>query len=143
VNERKSSLEAETVRSIGALGSLQSNKKFAIQKEACNWEITIKALLKQWTEIQWILDYVERETTGATKRVEDAESAVQQMQEDMKEAQNTSLKNWELAMTFQEMMVAIGDRLSHLARSDKGEDEEDVDDDETAQSQLSKDDQPG
>jgi hypothetical protein len=45
--------------------------------------------------------------------------------------------------TFEEMLVAIGDSLSHLARSDNGEYGEDEDDEETEQSKLSKDDEHG
>jgi hypothetical protein len=45
--------------------------------------------------------------------------------------------------TFEEMLVSIGDSLSHLASSDDGEGGEDEDDDETAQGELSKDDEPG
>jgi len=44
---------------------------------------------------------------------------------------------------FEEMLVAIGDRLSDLASSDDGEDGEDEDDEETEQGKLSKDDEPG
>ena len=46
-------------------------------------------------------------------------------------------------MTFQQMMVAIGDCLSDLACSNHGEDVDDEDDEETEQGQLSEDDKPG
>jgi len=45
--------------------------------------------------------------------------------------------------TFEEMLVAIGDSLSHLASSDNGEDGEDEDDQEIEQGKLSEDDEPG
>jgi hypothetical protein len=44
---------------------------------------------------------------------------------------------------FEELFVAIGDRLSDLASSDDGVDREHEDDEETEQGKLSKDDKPG
>jgi hypothetical protein len=44
--------------------------------------------------------------------------------------------------TFEEMLVAIRDSLSDLARSDDVEDGEDEDDEETEQGKLSEDDKP-
>jgi len=44
---------------------------------------------------QWIEDYFEREPAVARKRVEDAESAVQQEQEDIKHAEIAGLTNRE------------------------------------------------
>jgi len=44
---------------------------------------------------------------------------------------------------FEEMLVAIGDRLSDLASSDDGEDGEEEEDEETEQGNLSEDDEPG
>ena len=92
---------------------------------------------------KWIEDYVERETTGARKRVEDAEAAVQQEQEDMMNAENAGLKNREPEETFQGMMVAIGDSLGDLASSDDGEDGDNEDDEATEQGKLSEDGEPG
>ena len=86
-------------------------------------------------------DDVERETAGARKRVEDAEAAVQQKQEDMKHAEITGLTNKEPAKTFQEMMVGIRDSLSDLASSNDGEDGE-YHNEETQQGKLSEDDEP-
>ena len=76
---------------------------------------------------KWVQELVERETTGARKRVEDAEAAVQQEQEDMKHAEIAGLTTREPEKTFQEMLVAMGDSLSDLASSDDGEDGEDAD----------------
>jgi len=90
---------------------------------------------------QWIEDYVERETAGARKRVEDAEAAVQQEQDDMMHAEIAGLTSREPEKTFEQMLVAIGDSLSDLASSDDGEDGEDEDDKETEQGKLSKDDE--
>ena len=70
-NEGKSGLEAWGVRALWALQSLRSKKKLAVEKRQetqflCNEE-----------KEKWIQDYVERETAGARKRVEDAEAAGQ------------------------------------------------------------------
>jgi hypothetical protein len=45
-------------------------------------------------------------------------------------------------MTFDEMLVAIGDSLSDLASSDDGEDGEEEDDEEAEHVNVSKDDKP-
>jgi len=136
-NEGKSGLEVERVRSLGALHSLRSKKKLAAEKRHETH------FLSNEEKEQWIEDYVETETTVARKRVEDAEAAVQQEEEDMKHAEIAGLTNREPEMTFDEMMVAIGDSLSDIASSDEGEDEEDQDKEETKQGKPSKDDKPG
>jgi len=92
---------------------------------------------------KWMEDYVERESVGAWKRVEYAEAAVQQEQEDMKHAEIAVLTNTERKKSFKDMMVTIGDSLNVLASSDNGEDGEDEDDEETEQGKLSEDDEPG
>jgi len=92
---------------------------------------------------KWIEDYVERETAGARKRVEDAEAAVPQEQDDMTQAEIAGLTSGEPEKTFEEMLVAIGDILSDLSSSDDGEDGEEDDDEETGQGNLSEDDEPG
>jgi len=84
-----------------------------------------------------------RETAGARKRVEDAEAAVQQKQDDLKAAEIVGLTYREPEKTFEEMLVTLGDILSDLASSDDGEDGEDEDDEETEQGKLSEDDEPG
>jgi len=61
----------------------------------------------------------------------------------MTAAEMAGLTNREPEKTFHKMMVAIGDSLSDLASSDKGEDGEDEDDEETEQGKLSEDDEPG
>jgi len=90
---------------------------------------------------KWMEDYVERETAGARKRVEDAEAAVQQEQDDMTHAEIGGLTSREPEKTFEEMLVAIGDSLSDFASSDDGEDRDDEDDEETEQGNLSEDDE--
>jgi len=112
-----------------------------IQKEACGEEATRNALLKQWREEKWIEDYVERETTGARKRVEDAEAAVQQEQDNMMHAEITGLTSREPGKTFEEMLVTFWDSLSDLASSNDGADGEDDDHQETEQGKLSEEDE--
>jgi len=136
-NEGKSSLEAERVRALGALCSLRSKKKLAAEKRQ------EKLFLSNEEKEKWIEDYVEIETAGARKRVEDAEAAVQQEQDDMMNAEIAGLTFREPEQMLDEMLVAIGDSLSDLASSDDGEDGEDEDDEETELGRLSEDDEPG
>jgi len=77
-----------------------------------------------------IQDYVERETTVARKRVEDAETAIEQEQDDMRNAEKAGLTTTKPETTFEAMLNAKGDSLSDLACSNDGEDGEDDDDDE-------------
>ena len=78
---------------------------------------------------------MERETALARKRVEDAETAIKQEQDHMRNAEKAGLKTTKPETTFQEMLNAIGDSLSDLASSD---DEEDP-----AGGKPSEDDEPG
>jgi len=135
--EGKIGLQAERVRALGALHSLRSKKKLAAEKRQ-----EMHFLSNEDNE-KWIEDYVERETAGARKRVEDAEAPVQQEQNDMSQAEIAGLTSREPDMTFEQMLVAIRDSLSDLASSDDGEDWEDEDDEETEQGKLSDDDEPG
>jgi len=135
-NEGKSGLEGERVRALGALRSLRSKKKLAAEKRRETHLLSNEEIEK------WIEDYVERETAGARKRVEDVEAAVQQEQDDMTHAEIAVLTPRKPEKTFEEMMAAIGDNLSDLASSDDGEDGED-EDEETELGKLSEDDEPG
>jgi len=94
---------------------------------------------------KWIEDYVEREPSVAGKQVEDAETAIQQQQDDMRNAEKAGLTTTKPETTFVEMSNAIGDSLSDLAYSDNGEDGQDEDDDEEdpAGGKHSEDDKPG
>jgi len=94
---------------------------------------------------KWIEDYVERETAVARKRVEDAETAIEKEQDDMRNAEKAGLTSTKPETTFVEMSNVIGDYLCDLASSDDGEDGEDEDDDEEdpAEGKLSEDDEPG
>jgi len=136
-NEGKSSLEADRIRALGALRSLRSKKKLAAEKRR------EMHFLSNEEKENWIEDYVDRETARARKRVEDAEAAVQQQQDDMTHAEIVGLMSRESEKTFEEMLVAIGDSLSDLASSDDVEDGEDEDEEKTEQGNLSEDDEPG
>jgi len=137
-SEWKSGLEAERVRAVGALRSLRSKMQRAAEKQR-----ETHFLSNEQTE-KWIEDYVERESAGARKRIEDAVAVVHQEQEDMKHAEIGGLMSRQSKKTFEEMMVAIRDSLSDLASSDNGEQVEDDDDEEeTEQGKLSEDDKPG
>jgi hypothetical protein len=136
-NEGQSGLEAERVQAIGGLCSLKSKKKLAAEKQRETHFLSNEAKEK------WIEDYVEREITGARKRVEEAEAAVQQEQDDMTQAEISGLTSTQPAKTFEEMLDAIGHSLSDLASSDHWEDGEDRDDEVTEQGKLSDDNEPG
>jgi len=87
---------------------------------------------------------VETEIAVATKRVEDAETAIKQKQEDMSNVEKAGLTTREPEKTFEKMLNAIRDSLSDLASSDDEEDAEDEEeDDDTEQGKLSEDDKPG
>jgi len=130
-NEGKSGLEAERVRALGALRSFRSKRKLAAEKQRETH------FLSNEEKERWIEDYVERETAGARKRVEDAEAAVQQKEDNITHAEIAGLTCREPEKTFEEMLVAIGDSLSDLASPDDGDDEE------TEQGKLSEEDEPG
>ena len=136
-NEGKSVLEAERVRALGALRSLGSKKKFVAEKRRETH------FLSNEEKAKWIEDYVDRETAGARKRVDDAGAAVQQEQDDMTHAEIAGLMSREPEKAFEEMLAAIGDSLSDLASPDDGEDREDEDDEETDQGKQSDDDKHG
>jgi hypothetical protein len=135
--EGKTGFEGERVRALGALRSLRSKNKLAAEIRQETHFLTNEEKEK------WIADFVERETAGARKRVEDAEAAVQQEQDDMMHAELAGLTSWKPEQTFEEMLVAFGDSLSDLASSVDGEDGEDEHDEETEQGKLSEDDEPG
>jgi hypothetical protein len=79
-----------------------------------------------------IEDYVESETAGARKRVDNTEAVVPQEEHNMTHAEIVGLMSSEPENTFEEMLVAIGDSLSDLASSDHGEEGEVEDDEEPA-----------
>jgi len=87
--------------------------------------------------------YVETETGGARKGVDEPEVAVEQEQEETRKAENAGLTNWEHEETCKEMMVAIGDSPNDLSSANDGDDLEDEEEEETEQGKLSEDDEPG
>jgi len=93
---------------------------------------------------QWIKDYVERESTVARKRVQDAETAIMQKQEDMSTAENAGVTPRKPKKMFEEMLNAIEDSWSDYASSNDEHDGEDQEDDEedTELGKLSGDDEP-
>jgi len=134
---RQQRLRGRTSPSPWGIVQLATQKKLAAEKPRETHFISNEE------KETWIEHYVERETAGATKRVEDAEAAVQQEQDDTRNADNAGLTNREPEQTLEERMVAIGDSLSDLASSHNREDGEDEDEKETEQGKLSEDDEPG
>jgi hypothetical protein len=61
----------------------------------------------------------------------------------MTHAAIAGLMSREQEKTLEEMVVAMGVGLSHLASSEDGQDGEDEHDEETEQGKLSEDDEPG
>jgi len=136
-NDGKSRFEAERIRALGALRSMRSKKKLVADKRRETH------FLSNEEKQKWIEHYVERQTGGARKRVEHAEAAVQQEQDDMSQAEIAGLTSREPEKTLEEMLVAIGASLSDHASSNDGEDGEQEDDEKTEQGNVSEDDEPG
>lgn len=67
---------------------------------------------------------------------------VQQERDGQRKGEYSGLANRESEKTFQEMIVAIGDSLSDIVRSDHAEDGEEEDDVQAEQGQMSQDDKP-
>ena len=80
----------------------------------------------------------------ARKRVVDAETAIKQEQDDMRNAEKAGLTTNKPETTFEEMLNSIGDILSHHDSSVDAEDGEDEDDDGEypAGGKLCEDDEP-
>jgi len=115
-NEGKSSLDGKAVRAFPALHSVWSKKRLVPKKQR------EKHYMSDEEKQQWIQHYVERETAGAWKWVEDAEAPITQEQDDTETAENAGLRTREPKRIFQDMMVTIEDNLSNLASSNDGED---------------------
>jgi hypothetical protein len=94
---------------------------------------------------KWIEDSVERQTAVARTRVQDAQTAMKQEQENMVNVHKGQSTTTMSEISFQEMLNAIADSLSDLPSSEDEEDGEDMDDDEedTCHGKLSDDDEPG
>jgi hypothetical protein len=137
-NKGKSGLEAQRVRVLGALRSLRFKKKLAAEKQQETH------FLSNEEREKWIEDYVERVTPVGRKRVEEGETAMMQEQERMENVEKARSTTTKPEISFEEMLNAIGDSLSVLARSVYEEDGEDEDDDEedTGHGKLSEDNEP-
>ena len=118
---------------------LRSNKKFAAGRRQDTH------ILSNEEKKTWIEDYLERETAVAKTRVEDAETAIQQEQDDMRNVEKVGLTTTKPETTFEEMLNTIGDSLCNLASSDDGAHGEDHDDDEEkpVAGKVSEDDESG
>jgi hypothetical protein len=136
VNEGKSGLVAERVRSLGALSRLRSETKLAAEKRQETH------FLRNEEKEKCIEDFVQRETAVARKRVQDAETAIMQ---DMTTAENGGATTRTPQTMFEEMLNGMEYSLSDLACADDEKDGEDEEDDEedTELSKLSDDDEPG
>ena len=88
---------------------------------------------------------MKRDTSGGRKRVRDTETAIQQVQDDLGNAEKAGFTTTKPETIFEGMLNAIGDSLSGLASSDDDEDGADEGDDEEdpAGGKLSEDDEPG
>jgi len=133
--EGKNGFEADRVRSIHASHSSQSKMPITAENQ-CETHFFSNDQQEPWLE-----DYVERETTGARKQVEDAEVAVQQEQKDIWNVGNAGLMTREPEMKWQEKIIAIRENLLDFTSSDHGEDQVVEDDKATDQGHLSKDDE--
>jgi hypothetical protein len=135
-NEGKSGLEAEEVRALGALRSLRSKKKLAVEKRQETHFVSNEE------KEEWIEDFVERGTAQATKRVQDTETAIMQ---DMTTAENGGATTGKPETTLEEMLNVTRDSLCDLATSDDKQDAEDEQDaeEDTELGKLSDDDEPG
>ena len=94
---------------------------------------------------KWIEDYVHRDTTMATKQVEDAETVNQQQQDDMTNDQKALMTTRKPEETIALLLNPLRDSLRDVTCSDDKEDteEEEVDDDDTVLGRLSNDYKPG
>jgi hypothetical protein len=104
---------------------LRSRKKLVVEKRQETH------ILRTEENEKWIDNDVQRGTAGARNRVEHAEAAVQQEQDDITHAEIVGLTSRKPEKTIEEILVAIGDSLSDLASSDNGENGEHQDDEET------------
>jgi hypothetical protein len=97
-NEGKRGLEEELIRALGVLRSLRSKKRLAAEKRQETH------FLNNEEKHNWIKDSVERGTTLARKRVQDAETAIMQEQKDMTTAESTGGTTRKPETMFEEML---------------------------------------
>jgi len=89
------------VRALGALYSLQFQKKISVEKR---WAMHL--FCNEENE-KWIEDYVDNETTDARKRVQNAETAMMHQQEDSTSGEKAGLTTGKPEGTFEEMLYAM------------------------------------
>jgi len=137
-NKDKSFLEVARVQAWGALHSLQSEKKVSAEKG-----LQIHFLSNEEKE-KWIKDHGDWGTAVARKRLQDAETAIMQEQEDMRNTKNARFTTTKTETTYMDMFNAIGESLRDRASSNDEEDGEDEDDEKDIDlGKLSKADEPG
>jgi len=138
-NEGKSGLAAEWVPVLRALRSFLSETKLAARKRRETH------CLSHEEKEQLIEDYAEREIAVARKHVEDAETAIEQEQDGMRNVEKVGLTTTKPETTLDAMLNPIGDSLSNLASTDDQADGECEDDDEEdpVWGKLSEDYEPG
>ena len=88
---------------MGALRSSRSGKKLSAERRR-----EMHFLSKEENEI-WIEDYGDRVTAVASKPVQDAETAIIQEQEDMRNGEKARSTTTKPRTLFEEMLNAIGD----------------------------------
>jgi len=136
-NKGISPFEAERVRALGALPSLQSKKKLPAEKRLETHYLSHEEKEK------WIKDYVDRETAGARNRIEDGETAIIEEQEYVSNAEKEQSTTRKPEKSFHEMLNAIRDSLSNLASSqDEVDGADEVDEEDTERGKLTEDDEP-
>jgi hypothetical protein len=85
-NRGNGAFEADRLRTLGALHSVQSKKKLSAENRRETYFVSNEEREK------WIEDYVKQETTVGRKRVQDAETAMKQEQEHMGNGHTQNLK---------------------------------------------------
>jgi len=93
----------------------------------------------------WIKDYVDSESTVVTKGVQDAETAMKQELEDLRNAEKARMTNQKPIKPFEQMLNTIGDSVSNLACSDNEQDpkQKQGDQEDPEQWKLHEYDEPG
>lgn len=123
----------------GALHSLKSKQKLVVDKQS-----DTHCLSNDNDEEKWIEDYVHGETAIVIQPAENSEPPIQQQQKHNRNAEKLELTTRKSEKTFEEMLNAIRDSLSHLVSSDneEGGKTQDNDEENTELATLSKDDKP-
>jgi len=136
---RNGGLEAETVLALRALCSLRSKYKIAQGKGRETH------FLSNEEKEKWIEDYSDWATAVVSNQLEDAETAIEHEQKDIRNAEKPGLTTRKSETTYQYMLNAIGDSLSDVASQDARDDGNDEDDEEenAELGQLNDNDEPG